>query len=92
MTVAFYSAFWILTEMVYLQLCLVITWLIPCETAAVLAHSVHTSVHTTMFFHFVQSLIYDTDMGICGTLVSLVNEKDARKAIVISSLCQGRVV
>ena len=37
-TIAFYSAFWISTEVVYLQRCLVVTRLGPRETAAMLTH------------------------------------------------------
>ena len=39
-------------KVVYVQCCVVVTWLVPHETAAVLAHSVHTN--TTM--HHVTSL------------------------------------
>ena len=41
-TVAFYRTFWISTEMVYLQLCVVVTWLVTRETAALSTHSVRT--------------------------------------------------
>ena len=42
MTVDFYSTFRIANRVVYLQLCLVVTWLVPRETAAVLGHVVWT--------------------------------------------------
>ena len=42
LAVAFYNAFWTFTEVVYLQRCLVLTWLVPRETAAVWARSVYT--------------------------------------------------
>ena len=44
----------------YLQRCLVVTWLVPCETAAVLAVSacfVYTIQPCTMSHHFMQSHI-----------------------------------
>ena len=46
-TVAFYHAFGISTKVVCLQRCLVITWLVPHETAAVSAHIFihHTTTH-----------------------------------------------
>ena len=40
--VAFYSTFWISTQVVCLQCRLIVAWLVPRETAAILAHSVHT--------------------------------------------------
>ena len=43
--------------MVYLQHCLVVTWLVPHETAAILAHFVHTIQLCTMSHHFMQSHI-----------------------------------
>ena len=36
MTVSFYSAFLIATEVAYLQRYLVVTWLVPGETAAII--------------------------------------------------------
>ena len=43
MIVALIAAlFLISTEVVYLQRCLVVTWLVPCKTAAISAHSVYT--------------------------------------------------
>ena len=43
--------------MVYLQQCLVVTWLVPLETAAVPARSVYTIQPCTMSRHFMQSHI-----------------------------------
>ena len=54
-TVAFNSAFSISTEVVYLQHCLIVTWLVPCETATILAHSVCTLQPCTMSHLFMQS-------------------------------------
>ena len=48
MTVSFYSAFWISTEVVYLQRFLVVTWLVPRETAAISARSIYTIQPCTM--------------------------------------------
>ena len=55
--VAFYSAFWSSTRIVYLQHCLVVTWLVPHETAAILAHSVYAIQLCIMSHHFAQSHI-----------------------------------
>ena len=51
----FHYAYWISTEVVYLKCCLGVTWLVPCETAATLAHSVHTIQPCTMSRHFMRS-------------------------------------
>ena len=42
---------------VYLQDCSDVTWLVPCETAAVSARSVYTIQPCTMSRHFMQSHI-----------------------------------
>ena len=47
-TVAFYCAFWIATQVVYLQRFLVVTWPVPRKTAAVSARSVYTIQPCTM--------------------------------------------
>ena len=57
MTVGFYCAFWISTEVAYLQRCLAVTWLVPRETAAVSSRSVYTIQPCTMPRHFTQSYI-----------------------------------
>ena len=56
-TVALYSAFWISTQVVYLQRCLVVTWLVPRETAACSARSLYIIQPCTMSRHFMQSHI-----------------------------------
>ena len=56
-TVTFYRAFWISTEVVYLRRCLVVTWLVSRETAAVWPHFVYTMQPWTMSRHFMQSHI-----------------------------------
>ena len=52
---AFCSAFSLSTEVVNLQRCLVVTWLVPRETAAISARSVDTIRSCTMSCHFMQS-------------------------------------
>ena len=54
-TVAFYSVSWTSTEVVYIQSCLDVTWLVACETAAISAHSVHTIQPCTTSCHFKQN-------------------------------------
>ena len=56
-TVAFRSLFGIPTQVVYLQCCLIVTWLVPRETAIISAHSVYTIQPCTMSCHFMQSHI-----------------------------------
>ena len=56
-TVAFYSTFWVLPEVMYFQCCLVLIWLVPRETAAMSAHSVYTIQLCIMSFYFMQSHI-----------------------------------
>ena len=53
----FTAPFWISTEMMYLQRCLVVTWLVPRETAAASARSVYTIQPCTVSRHFMQSHI-----------------------------------
>ena len=55
-TVAFYNAFWIFTSVGYLQRCLIVTWMVPHETAAVSAHVLctpynHAPCHVTTMHH-----------------------------------------
>ena len=57
-TVAFNGVFWIATKVVYIQCCLVVTWLVPCKTTAVLAHSVCSIQPCTMSRHCMQSHIH----------------------------------
>ena len=45
------------TQVMYLQRCLVVTWLVPCETAVISARSVCTPQPCTMSHHFMQSHI-----------------------------------
>ena len=55
---AFYSLFlWIPAEVVHLQCCLVVKWLVPHETAAVLGCSVYTKQPRPVSHHFMQSHI-----------------------------------
>ena len=52
--VAFYSMQWISTELVHIQRCLVVTWLVPLVISAC---SVYTVQSCTMSCHFMQSQI-----------------------------------
>ena len=52
----FSARFWISTQVVYLQQCLVVTWLVPRETADVSARSVYP-IHPCMSRHVIQSHI-----------------------------------
>ena len=54
-TVTFYAHFSMSTKV---QCCLVVTWLVPLETAAILAHSVYTVQPCSMLHHFMQSHIH----------------------------------
>ena len=53
----FDNVFWLFTQVVYLQNCLVVTWLVPREIAAILVRSVYTLQLCTMSRHFMQSHI-----------------------------------
>ena len=57
MTVAFYSAFGMSSDMVYVQRCLLVTWLAPRETAPVSARAMHTMQPCTLPRNFMQSHI-----------------------------------
>ena len=50
----FIAHFWISTEVVHLQCCLVVTWQVPCEAAAVLVHVLCTP-YTSLQCHFIPS-------------------------------------
>ena len=54
-TIAFYRALWITTQVVYLQRCLFFTWLMQLETAAISARYVYTIQPCTISRHFMQS-------------------------------------
>ena len=56
-TSIFTASFLTFTEVVYLQRCLVVTWLVPHETVAFSAYSVYTIQLCTMSRHFMQSHI-----------------------------------
>ena len=54
--VIFCNAFWTSTKLVYLQRCLVVAWLMPCETVAVLVHVLCTLYnHAPVYGHFIRS-------------------------------------
>ena len=78
--------FWIATQVVYLQHCLVVTWLVPCETAAILVRSVYTIQSCTMSYHFVQSHIHK--VHVCLTVTCRLhfrqNDWDLLHATVVT--------
>ena len=57
------ARFLISTEVVFLQRCLVVAWLVPREAAAVSAHSVYTIQQCTMSRYFMQT----TYMGVVSS-------------------------
>ena len=52
----FIGCFWVFTQVVYLQHCLVVTWLVPCETAAISPRSVYAAEPCTALHHFTQTM------------------------------------
>ena len=50
MSVSFCSTFWVSTKMMHLQHYLVVTWLVPCATAAVSAHILCTPHNYTSVY------------------------------------------
>ena len=68
--VLLFIVFWISTE-VYLQHCLVVSWLAPCEAAAVLAHMFCTLCsHVTLFHpkpHRQDACMFSCNLRLCGT-------------------------
>ena len=54
----FIACFWISTKVVYLQRCLILTWLVPRETDAILACSLYTVRQRTVSRHFMQIHIH----------------------------------
>ena len=59
-TAAFYGAFWISMKVVYLKHCLVVTWLMSHETAAISVPSVYTiqPCHATSTFGWMTRIFY----------------------------------
>ena len=53
---------------VLIQCYLIVTWLVPCKTAAILAHSVYTIQPCTMSCHFLQSHIHRVHVCLVGNL------------------------
>ena len=49
------ARFWIFTEVVYSQRCLVVTWLVPRETAAFSAHALCTSYTPAPVYTFIRN-------------------------------------
>ena len=56
-TFFFFSMYWISTEVVHLHFSLILTWLVPHETAAVFSWFVCTMQPYTMTHHFIQNHI-----------------------------------
>ena len=54
---SFFGAFWISIKVVYMQCCLVVTWLVPRETAAFSTFSVYTIQPCTMSRYFIENYI-----------------------------------
>ena len=93
MTVGLFKRVLIFTEVVYLQCCLVVTWLVPRETAAVSACSVHTIQPCTMSRHFMQSHIRRVHACLAVTchLYLGQNDRDLLRATVVTrgGICGG---
>ena len=66
---SFFGAFWISIKVVYIQCCLVVTWLVPRETAAVSARSGYTVQPCTIIMscYFLQSHICRVHACLAGT-------------------------
>ena len=86
MTVGLFKRVLIFTEVVYLQRCLVVTWMVPRETAAVSAYSVHTIQPCTMSRHFMQSHIRRVHACLAVTchLYLGQNDRDLLRATVVT--------
>ena len=54
-------------KVLYLQCSLVVTWLVPHKTAAVLARSMYTMQPCTISCHFIQSRIHRVLAGLAVT-------------------------
>ena len=48
-TVAFYGTFWISTKVMYTQYCLVVTWMMICETAGVTKYKWGVASHSSSY-------------------------------------------
>ena len=59
--VAFYGVFWTSTDVVDLQCCLVVIWLVPRETAAILAQVLCTPYNHALFYNV--TLFKATNLG-----------------------------
>ena len=53
---------------VLIQCYLIVTWLVPCKTAAILAHTVYTIQPCTRSCHFLQSHIHRVHVCLVGNL------------------------
>ena len=90
-TVAFYSAFWISTE-VCIQHCLVVTWLVPCKAAAILVCSVYTIRPWTVSLHFMQSQIHRVHAYLAVTchLNFWQNDQDLLRGTILHYFMQSQ--
>ena len=72
--------------MVYVQRCLVVTWLVPRETAAVSARSVYTTQPCTMSRHSMRGRIRSvhTCLAVTCHLDFLQNRRDLLRAAAVT--------
>ena len=74
----------------YIQRCLVVTWLVPHETAAVLVHSVYTIQPCIMSCHFMQSytcrVLWHACLAVTGHLHFWQNDQDLLCATAVEQI------
>ena len=91
MSVALYRAFWISTKVVYVECCFVVTWLVPCETAAVSTCSVFIIQPCTMSHHFIQSHLHR--VHVCSAVICHLhfwqNDRDLLHATAVTQGLNG---
>ena len=81
--------FCISTEVTYWQRCLVVTWLVPRETAAVSARSVYTIQPCALSCHFIQSPMHRVRASLAVTC-HLYLGRNARDLSHATAVTQGR--
>ena len=79
------SALWIPTQVVYLQRCLVVTWLVPRKTAVVSARSVYTIQPCTMSCHSMQNHLRRVHafLSVTSQLHFWQNDRDVLRAAAV---------
>ena len=89
LTVAFYSVFWTAIKMVYLQRCLIVTWLVPRKTVAITARFVYPILCAP--WHFIQSHIHRVHACLAVTchLHFWQNGRDLLHATVVTRRWNG---